>query len=67
MARCFEGRGLERHGDLMFLGGLVLMVVAACTLAWELGPATMEGHADWGGWPRSGRRTGMLRFFPVNQ
>ena len=56
------GPRLERHGDPMFFGGLVLMVVAgwivvaACRLAWELGPATMEGHAGWGGWPRSGRR-----------
>ena len=35
---------LERYGDLVFIGGLVLMVVAACMLAWELGSAVMTVH-----------------------
>jgi hypothetical protein len=32
---------LERYGDLVFIGGLVLMVVAACMLAWELGTSVI--------------------------
>ena len=28
---------LERYADLVFLGGLTLMVLASCLLAWEFG------------------------------
>lgn len=38
-----HGHQLERYGDLVFVGGLAVMVVAACMLAWELGPAAFEG------------------------